>query len=300
MPRFVQPGPIELLSSAVRHARWVLLLPALATACAQTQPATSLNGTWDFAFAADAATADRLARFYENSFQSPGFQPVPVPSNWSLLGFEEPIYARPRQAGEGFYVRRFQAPENLSGKRVLLHFGGVWASAEVWLNSAPLGRHDSGFTEFAYDVTRILKPGAENRLAVRVRQLTKDSAFDTNDDWSLGGIYRDVWLETMPAAAYIDRVETSTTFDAQFRDADLHLRVLVSGTQQAPYELRAILTGPDGKETQRTSLAVPAHRGTARDTLLTMHAYAPRRWTAETPNLYRLTCLLYTSPSPRD
>jgi len=33
----------------------------------------------------------------------------------------------------------------------------------------------------------------------------------------------------MPAATYIDRVETSTTFDAQFRDADLNLRVLVSG-----------------------------------------------------------------------
>jgi beta-galactosidase len=64
-----------------------------------------------------------------------------------------------------------------------------------------------------------------------------------------------------------------TTFDDQFRDADLHIRVLVSGTQQAPYELRAILTGPDGKETQRTTLAVPAHRVTARDTLLTMHAY---------------------------
>jgi beta-galactosidase len=38
-----------------------------------------------------------------------------------------------------------------------------------------------------------------------------------------------VWLEAMPAATYIDRVETSTTFDAQFRDADLNLRVLVSG-----------------------------------------------------------------------
>ena len=289
MPRLTQPGPITFLPIAVRRARWLLLLATLVTACAQTSPITSLNGTWDFAFAADAPAAGGLARFYENGFQGGGFQPTPVPSNWSLLGFEEPIYARPRQAGEGFYVRRFQAPENLTGKRVLLHFGGVWASAEVWLNGTPLGRHDSGFTEFAYDVTRALKPGAENRLAVRVRQITKDVAFDTNDDWSLGGIYRDVWLETMPAAAYIDRVETSTTFDAQFRDADLNVRVLVSGTQQAPYELRAILTGPDGKETQRTTLAVPAHRGTARDTLLAFHAYAPLRWTAETPNLYRLT-----------
>jgi beta-galactosidase len=189
--------------------RSFLLLAPLA-ALAQTSQITSLGGTWDFALAPDSAASERLARFHEDGFQGGSFQPTPVPSNWSLLGFEEPIYGRPRQPGEGFYVGRFPTPGNLNGKRVLLHFGGVWASAEVWLNAVPPGRHDSGFTQFAYDVTRTLKPGAENRLAVRVRQLTKDSAFDTNDDWSLGGIYRDVWLEAMPAAAYIDRVEAST------------------------------------------------------------------------------------------
>src|SRR5271157_3671326 len=294
----------------MRRARYALLLAALATACAQQSQLTSLNGTWDFALAADAAAADRLAGFYQDGFPGGGFRPIVVPSNWALQGFEEPIYARTRQGGDGFYVLRFQAPANLTGKRVLLHFGGVWDSAEVWLNSAPLGRHDSGFTGFAYDVTPNLKAGVENRLAVRVRQFTKDSAFDTNDDWALGGIYRDVWLEAMPAATYIDRVETSTTFDAQFRDADLNLRVLVSGGRGfgggrggAPagggrganpvpdggYDLRAILAGPDGKEVQRSVLAIPAHRGTARDTLLTMHVNAPQHWTTETPNLYRLT-----------
>ena len=294
----------------LRHARYAVLLATLATACAQPSQVTSLNGSWDFAFAADAAAADRLAGFYQDGFPGEGFRPIPVPSNWALQGFEEPIYARTRRGGEGFYVLRFQAPAALAGKRVLLHFGGVWDSAEVWLNAAPLGRHDSGFTGFAYDVTANLKAGAENRLTVRVRQFTKDSTFDTNDDWAMGGIYRDVWLEAMPAATYIDRVETSTTFDAQFRDADLNLRVLVSGsrgfggggrggaagggrgaipTPDPGYDLRAILTGPDGKEVQRSVLAIPAHRGTARDTLLTMHVNAPRRWTAETPDLYRLT-----------
>jgi beta-galactosidase len=283
-----------------RRAEWILLLAA--SAGAQT---ISLNGNWDFALAPDAAAADRLAGFYRDDFQGGAFRPIPVPSNWALQGFEEPIYARARQGGDGFYILRFQAPDALRGKRVLLHFGGVWDSAEVWLNAAPLGRHDSGFTGFAYDVSSTLKPGAENRLAVRVRQWTRDSAFDTNDDWALGGIYRDVWLEPMPASQYIDRVETTTTFDAQFRDADLNLRVLVSsgrgvgaqagggrgGPNAAPdpgYELRAILTAPDGTEAQRTVLAIPAHRGTARDTLLAMHVAAPRRWTAETPALYRL------------
>ena len=63
------------------------------------------------------------------------------------------------------------------------------------------------------------------------------------------------------------------------------------GANAAPadYDLRAILTGPDGKEAQRSVLSIPGHRGTARDTLLTMHVNAPLHWTAETPNLYRLT-----------
>ena len=208
MRSFGQAGTITLGRRAMRHTRWALLLATLAAACAQTSQVVSLNGAWDFALAADAAAADRLAGFYQDGFQGGGFRPIVVPSNWALQGFEEPIYARTRQGGDGFYVLRFQAPATLTGKRVLLHFGGVWDSAEVWLNAAPLGRHDSGFTGFAYDVTSTLKVGTENRLAVRVRQSTKDSAFDTNDDWALGGIYRDVWLEGMPAATYIDRVET--------------------------------------------------------------------------------------------
>ena len=315
--RFGHPHTITFL----RHARWALLLAALTGACAQTSQVISLNGTWDFAFAADEAAADRLGGFQQEGFQGGGFRPITVPSNWALLGFEEPIYSRARRGGDGFYALRFRAPDTMLGKRVLLHFGGVWASAEVWLNGAPLGRHDSGFTGFAYDVTANLKLGADNRLAVRVRQFTRDSVFDTNDDWALGGIYRDVWLEAMPSAAYIDRVETTTTFDAQFRDADLNLRVLVSsgrgvsapaapnapaaqaGGRGAPagggrggnaaqnqgYELRAILIAPDGKEVQRTVMAIPGHRGTARDTLLTMRVAAPQHWTAETPNLYHLT-----------
>ena len=69
------------------------------------------------------------------------------------------MYGKLKAAGEGFYLHDFQVPDTFTGKRVLLHFDGVWSSAEVWLNAIPLGRHDSGFTSFAFDVTGILKPG---------------------------------------------------------------------------------------------------------------------------------------------
>jgi beta-galactosidase len=92
------------------------------------------------------ASLERLSHFSEASFQPAGFRPIPVPSNWSLQGFKAIAYSRMRQAGEGFYLYNFRAPESLKGKRTLLHFDGVWSSAEVCLNSQPLGRNDSGFT----------------------------------------------------------------------------------------------------------------------------------------------------------
>lgn len=258
----------------------------------------SLNsGDWRFMLAASPAEAERFSHFYQDSFDARDFRRITVPSNWAMQGFEEPMYDRSSEA-EGFYLHRFHAPGSLADKRVLLHFDGVWDSAEVWLNGELLGRHDSGFTGFAFDATPHLKLNAENSLAVRVRQQTKDSSFDENDDWALGGIYRDVWLEFMPRELYIDRVEAVTDLDEQFRDADLRLRILVTRrdeTEKRQAEVRAVLTDSGGHEVQRasfqssiTDLINHVRELNTRDVLLQMHVRAPALWTAETPNLYTL------------
>jgi beta-galactosidase len=247
--------------------------------------------------AANSAATERFTHFYKSDFDARDFRQIAVPSNWAMQGFEEPSYDRAAGA-EGFYLRRFHAPSSLVDKRVLLHFEGVWDSAEVWLNGEALGRHDSGFTGFAFDVTSFLKLNAENTLAVRVRQQTKDSSFDENDDWALGGIYRDVWLEFMPRELYIDRIEAVTDLDDQFRDADLRLRLLITRRDENDkrlMEVRAILTAGDGRETQRASftsaiadLINHVRELNTRDVLLEMHVRGPSLWTAETPNLYHL------------
>ena len=171
------------------------LIPVRSFSQAQEpNPTLSLNGTWQFALAATDAEADELATFYRPNYDAAAFKTIAVPSNWALKGFEPPHYGRfTGDASQGFYIHSFMVPDTWRDKRVLLHFGGAWDSAEVWLNGKPLGRHDSGFTSFAFDVTPELNYGANNVLAVRVRQVTHDYLFDTNDDWSLGGIYRDVF-----------------------------------------------------------------------------------------------------------
>jgi beta-galactosidase len=256
--------------------------------------ALNLNGDWRFQLALDASDVGRLERtFQKPEFDASTFAKIRVPANWAMEGFEEPQYGRMKNAGTGFYLHRFQAPAEWKDQRILLHFDGVWASAEVWLNGVNLGRHDSGFTSFAFEIQHTIKLGEINTLAVEVRQITRDYAYDVNDDWSLGGIFRDVWIECMPAARYIDHVDTWTTFDDQYRDADLHVRALVQQTRSAaliaaPYELRATLTSADGQVAGETRIPSAPHRDTGREHLFKLHVRAPKHWTAETPNLYSL------------
>ena len=190
-------------------------------------------------------------------------------------------------------------PRSFAGKRVLLHFGGVWASAEVWLNGRWVGRHDSGFTSFSYDVTGLVSADADNLLAVRVRQVYPGYVCDTYDDWSLGGIYRDVTLEAMPAKRWIDAVRVVTDFDKDYRDADLKMKVMVIDRHKntlpgnyrspgQPYVLRFTLLDAGGDTVQTVERRVAAHTSTGRETAVTMRVAEPRQWNAEHPYLYTL------------
>ncbi|MCE5177598.1 MAG: beta galactosidase jelly roll domain-containing protein [Porphyromonadaceae bacterium] len=261
----------------------------------------NLNGTWNFALAKTEKEANRLAGFYAPDYKTGKFTPIPVPSNWAVLGFEEPVYQGfdKGTGSEGFYIREFSLPQGWADRRVLLHFGGVWASAEVWLNGRALGSHESGYTSFSFEVTGLLNATSTNRLAVRVRQATRDNKFDTYDDWTLGGIYRDVTLEAMPRERWLDYVTVKTLFDNRFEDADLKIRVMVGDTHEPtrpvkyhnpgePYDLRFILSTKEGTPVARRQITVPAHTGSGREHTLSFHLESPFKWTAETPYLYDL------------
>lgn len=268
---------------------------------ASTDTVRSLNGNWEFAHAPTPDDAEKLAGFFQPNYDASAFKPIPVPSNWAMLGYEKPQYKSFKgEASEGFYRHRFRVPAEWKGRRVLLHFGGVWSSAEVWLNGQHLGRHDSGFTQISFDISRAMKVGADNLLAVRVRQTQPDYQFDTNDDWTIGGIYRDVTLEAMPSDRWIDRVEVNTDFDNEYRDADLRVRVLIADTNKKippgnfmypggeGYDVRLSLFDAAGSLVKSQDVPVEAHLGTGRETIATLHVEKPLHWTAETPNLYRL------------
>lgn len=284
------------------------IITALCTLAATAQTEISLNGQWKFIYARHATTADSLVAegFYKDAYDDSRFKSTPVPSCWAMLGYEEPIYRHfgDGQDSEGLYRTTFTAPASLASKRILLHFGGVWASAEVWLNGKWIGHHDSGFTSFSFDVSKHIKPGAENLLAVRVRQVYPGHQTDTYDDWSLGGIYRDVTLEAMPSDRRIDRVLATTKMsgevDVRVMVADEHKNTLPGNYMSPgkPYRLHITLADAEGKTVAEKTTDVDAHTSHSRETRQKLTVAAPHLWSAETPYLYTLQVELLENGTP--
>ncbi|MEQ1687188.1 MAG: glycoside hydrolase family 2 TIM barrel-domain containing protein [Sphingopyxis sp.] len=91
-----------------------------------------------------------------------------------------------------------------AGARTFLRFGAVNYAAAVYVNGALVGRHEGGFTPFAFDVTAHLRDGA-NRITVGVDSTARaDTIPPSVTDWeNYGGITRAVRLIEVPET-YID------------------------------------------------------------------------------------------------
>ena len=300
----------------LRKILFIATLTASCTTCSLSAMASdnetvTISGQddWYFRLAKGRVQADSLvsAGFYSSDFQPIGFSKVYVPSNWAVQGYEEPVYrgfsSKEKtenindDASEGLYIKRFTLPESFDGKRILLHFGGVWNSAEVWLNNRRMGRHDSGYTSFTFDATGVAKKG-ENVLAVRVRQTYPGYKTDTYDDWTLGGIYRDVSLEAMPRRRRIDRVTAITYMngevDVRVMVADEHKNTLPGNypSPTAPYQVRLTLADANGQTVASETVDVTARASSTTETRRKLQVLSPRLWSAETPYLYTLTAEL--------
>ena len=176
----------------------------------------SLDRNWRFALghAADASRDFEFARSRclvkageargaaALAFDDSAWQPVDLPHDWVLelplkqsderefaehgfrtVGPEHPEHSI------GWYRRYFTIPESDLGKRISIQFDGVFRDSIVWLNGHRLGRHQSGYTPFRYDVTDLLDYGGRNTLAVRVDATSYEGWW-----YEGGGIYRHVWL----------------------------------------------------------------------------------------------------------
>ena len=175
------------------------------------------------------------------------------------------------------YRRVIYAPQEWSGKRVLLTIDGAAHEAKVFLNGEQIGQHACGYTAFTLDLSEKLRYGGENVLAVRL-----DSRENLNippfgfviDYMTYGGIYRDVYLD-IKAPTYI---------------ADVFVQPKISGklvstvTLSGPCPEGMLLRQYVQRDGQRMMVAEAAV--TAETLRLAGKVEKPQLWTLENPALY--------------
>jgi len=215
---------------------------------------------------------------------------LPVPSNWDVKGFGHLTYKKDYSNAItecGLYEKDFTAPQKWKDQRVFLVFEGAMTDTSAKLNGQSVGpTHQGGFYRFKYEVTDMLKLGAENKLEVVVAKHSANESVNKAerlaDYWVFGGIYRPVLLEVVPQQ-FIERVAIDARADGSFS-----AKVFFNGLTNA-WEVEAQIQTLAGKNVGKlfSSGITAAGAGNPYAELRTQIP-APKLWTAETPNLYRV------------
>jgi len=267
----------------------------------------SLNGEWKFHCSPNPAA--RPADFYRTDYNDAAWQSIPVPSSYELHGCDIPIYTNiiypfpmdpqkppvvPHEVNSvGSYRRTFTAPAGWAGRQVFLHFAGVDSAFYVWVNGTKVGYSEDSRTPAEFNITRLLKPG-QNTLAVEVYRFSDGAYLEDQDMWRLSGIYRDVFLWST-APLHIRDFEVHTGLDADYRDAVLRAGASVAnyGGAATSSSVTLELLDAAGKPVFAPQVkdAQAAARGEG-EANFSVPVPNPRKWTAETPELYRLLLTL--------
>jgi beta-galactosidase len=266
----------------------------------------SLNGAWKFHCAPNPAS--RPVEFFAPGFDDGAWRTIPVPSNYQLHGCDIPIYTNieyPFPQGEdgspvvpkdrnsvGSYRTVFTVPDGWAGRQTFVHFDGVDSAFYLWVNGQKVGYNEDSRTDAEFNITRYVKPG-KNLLAVEVYRFSDGAYLEDQDMFRLSGIYRDVYLWST-AGRHIRDFEVRTDLDAAYRDAVLNVtaEVVNHGGAPAPGVLKMELLDAAGKPVfAPVTLSVPA-AGATTELRLSAAVANVRKWSSETPYLYRLLLTL--------
>ncbi|MFB5678028.1 glycoside hydrolase family 2 TIM barrel-domain containing protein [Paenibacillus terreus] len=254
----------------------------------------SLNGTWKFNYAANPAS--RPQSFYQQNFDVSGWGYITVPGHIQTQGYGQMQYVntmypwdghhelRPPQLPEGdnpvgSYVTSFRLPDSMKDRPVFISFQGVETAFYVWLNGHFVGYGEDSFTPSDFELTPFLQEG-ENRLAVEVYQRSTGAWLEDQDFWRFSGIFRDVYLYTIPDI-HVRDVKVQAGLDDSYTNGTLQLDLTLE--QEAAARVRVDVKDADQ---QIVASLEGAFSGGKLSLSGSIEQVSP--WSAEQPYLYTL------------
>ncbi len=272
----------------------------------------SLDGRWRFRLFDDP---DRIpATAVEKPAEGEKWTSVAVPGNWTLQGvgdlpqytnvrmpFPGPPPRLPERNPTGVYRRTMQIPAGWLDRQIVLHVGGAESVHTLYVNGDVVGYGTDSRLASEYDVTSLVRAGA-NDVAIVVMRWSAHSYVEDQDQWWMAGLHRTVFVEAR-GAVHIDTL----VCDAGLRGvgtSDLVGTLAVSATLDgaAPpgpgWQVRFGVETIRGRRLARPQTADVPHRfatpylfaGHTAGTTFELPDIDP--WSAESPERYRVTAEL--------
>ena len=253
----------------------------------------SLNGLWKFHYACNYGSA--IPGFESADYDCRSWEDIRVPAHIQMEGYDVPQYANTQYPWEGHeeiapgeipekfnpvasYVKYFEVPKSMKGRRLFISFQGAESGLALWLNGHFVGYSEDTFTPSEFELTDYVQEG-ENKLAVQVFKWTSSSWCEDQDFYRFSGIYRDVYLYTVP--------------DVHIRD----LRIRAVPDETLTKGILEICTEAWGEGKAEICLTKDGQTFQGafdlKDGGITMEIENPVLWSAEDPQLYDLTIQVY-------
>ena len=256
----------------------------------ETSYRESLNGLWKFQYARNYESA--IPGFEAEDYNCKDWEDIYVPAHIQMEGYDAPQYANVQYPWEGHedihpgeipthfnptasYVKYFTVPEQMKGKRLFISFQGAESGLALWLNGKFVGYSEDSFTPSEFELTEYVKEG-ENKLAAQVYKWTASSWCEDQDFYRFSGIYRDVYLYTVPEV-HVNDLRIRAIPEESLQTADLELVTKTWGSGK----LKVVLS-KDGETILEDEKEI------SDEDTFTWKVDAPALWNAEDPQLYDL------------
>ena len=262
----------------------------------------SLNGNWKFHWT--RSPKNRIIDFYNTGLDDSEWKTIPVPANWEVEGYGNPIYLDERYPFTttwpnapqddnpvGTYRKYFEIPTEWSGHDIILHFAGAKSAMYLYINGQFAGYSQGSKTPAEFNITPYIKKG-QNLMALQMYRWSDASYLESQDMLRLSGIEREVFIYAKPTVSIAD-FHVIADLDANYQDGIFHGKIEVCNTGNKAHSRLVILQVHDGKEklfSEKKNVNIPAG-----DTITVSYHHIlamVKQWSAEIPNLYQLSIQL--------
>ncbi|BAX79076.1 glycoside hydrolase family 2 TIM barrel-domain containing protein [Labilibaculum antarcticum] len=151
-----------------------------------------INADWKFKLVDESSISED--QFHLSDYNDLAWEDVSLPHTAHL----EPLVVNDQWQGTCWYRKNFTVLETDEDKKIILELEAAMSHSKIWLNGVLLTVHQGGYLPVVINVTKYVKKGAENILAIRLNNtdnpITGPKPLKKLDFNMYGGLYRNAWL----------------------------------------------------------------------------------------------------------